>query len=133
VTLISFACSDNNSDNGSQATFRGTVQTSEFNMSSFDKTDDSTISDSHEAGKSDVYAAKVMNNGEVEKIGETETQTDDQGRYTIAVDMTAAQRIVIIAQNNGQTLRSFVAAGVENGKTYAMKPISAETSAETEV
>ena len=133
VTLISFACSDDNSDNGSQATFRGTVQTSEFNMSSFDKTGDTSISDSHQSGKSDVYAARVMNNGEVEKIDETETQTDDQGRYTIAVDMTAAQRIVIVAQNSGQTLRSFVAAGVENGKTYAMKPISAETSAETDI
>jgi hypothetical protein len=133
LLLFNVACSDSNSDSRSEATIRGSVEQSSLSQSMTDKSGTSEVMNSHEATKSDVYAARVTESGETQKIEDSETQTDDQGRFTLTVDMAAAQRVIIVAERNGQTLRGFVDTSVENGMSYSMKPLNVESSVETEV
>lgn len=132
LLLFNVACSDSNSDSRNEATIRGSVEQSSFSGSMTDKSgqnDHTTFQDT----KSDVYAARVTESGDTQKIEGSETQTDDQGRFTLNVDMAAAQRVIIIAENSGQQLRGFVDASVKNGMSYSMKPINVESTAETNV
>lgn len=133
IALFAMACSDNNSDNRNEAVIRGTVQFNQVSSSDVDSKEHTGSYISNQETKSDVYAARVREDGEVEKIEETQTQTDDQGRFEIAVDVKAAQRVIIVAENSGQRLYGFVDKGVENGKRYTMKPINAESNAESQV
>lgn len=133
IVLFTLACSDNNSDNRNEAVIRGSVQFDQVSSSASDSKEHTNDFISNEETKSDVYAARVRDDGEIEKIEQTQTQTDDQGRFEIAVDVEAAQRVVIVAENSGQRLYGFIGKGVENGKRYSMKPINAESNAEAHV
>jgi predicted HicB family RNase H-like nuclease len=132
LLLFNVACSDSNSDSQNETTIRGSVEQSNFSGSMTSKSgqhDHTTLQET----KSDVYAARVTESGDTQKIEGSETQTDDQGRYTLTVDMDAAQRVVIIAENSGQQLRGFVDASIKNGISYSMKPINVESTAEANV
>lgn len=133
IALFAMACSDSNSDNRNEAVIRGSVQFNQVSSSDMEQKEHTGNYISNQETKSDVYAARVREDGEVEKIEETQTQTDDQGRFEIAVDIEAAQRVIIVAENAGQRLYGFVGKGVENGKRYTMKPINAESNAESHV
>lgn len=132
LLLINVACSDSNTDSRNETTIRGSVEQSSFSGSMTDKSGQNGQTTFQET-KSDVYAARVTESGETQKIEDSETQTDDQGRFTLNVDMAAAQRVVIVAENSGQQLRGFVDASIENGMSYNMKPIDLESTIESDV
>lgn len=84
-----------------------------------------------------VTAARVTFAGELEPIGETETVTGAEGRFTLEIENEAftetADRIVIVAENNGETAKTFVSGQLESGGRVEVHPITFESSAEAEV
>lgn len=84
-----------------------------------------------------VTAAHVTSNGEIEPIGNAETETDAEGRFTLEIDADevteTSDRLVIMAESNGKTAKTFVTAEVESGTTAEVQPISFESSAETDI
>lgn len=134
LLLFNVACSDSNSDSRSEATIRGSVEQGSFSGSMADKSGPNDSTTFEEIEKSEVYAARIPENGEPQRIEGSETQTDNQGRFTLNIDMDAAQRVLIIVNNsNGQQLRGFVDSSVRNGMSYSMKPINIESTVEADV
>ena len=80
-----------------------------------------------------VIAARVTSNGSFEAISETETEVSTSGEFTLEVDASAADRIAVIAETGGGTLKGYVAANIENGQSYTIKPVDVESTAETRV
>ncbi|MDX1641939.1 MAG: hypothetical protein R3220_09600 [Balneolaceae bacterium] len=132
LILFSFAaCSDDNStgSNGetpeSHATINGTVQ-DEFSKStanSMAKVPDNTV----------VTAATISSSGSLEMKEETETEVEASGDFSLDVDASTAEEIVVVAEGNGSKLKGFISAEVENENSYTIKPLDVESSAETDV
>ncbi len=124
------ACSDDNStgpnnNNGSEATINGSVE-DQFSKSSPDaaaKDLEGTV----------VTAAKVTSSGSLEMMEETETNVNASGEFSLNVDASTAEEIVVVAENEGSRLKGFISAEIENGSSYNLKPINVESSAETDV
>lgn len=125
------ACSDDNSignggeDPGSQATINGTVE-DEFSKSTANaraKVPENTV----------VMAATVSSNGSLEMMENTETEVETSGDFTLEVDASTAEEIVVVAESNGERLKGYISAEVENGNSYTIKPLDVESSAETDV
>lgn len=125
------ACSDDNStgnegeDPGSQATINGTVE-DEFSKSTANaraKVPDNTV----------VTAATVNSSGSIELMENTETEVETSGDFSLEVDASTAEEIVVVAESNGEQLKGFISAEVENDNSYTIKPLDVESSAETDV
>jgi hypothetical protein len=132
IVLLSFmifsACSDNGTtgvDDETGAVINGSVENGAEQSKSMNN------ATSAEAGT--VWAARITSEGSFEKIGDTETEVDASGNFSLTVDANAANEIAIIAETGGQELKGFISAQIENGQSYTLKPINAESSAETEV
>lgn len=80
-----------------------------------------------------VTAARVNSSGSLETISEAEAETDASGEFALAVDMNAAEHIVLVAETETEELKGFLSAEVENGSSYTLKPINVESSAESEI
>lgn len=80
-----------------------------------------------------VAAARVTSSGTIETIGETETETNASGEFSLDVDTDVANHIVITAQTEAGELKGHLSAAVQNGQSYTLKPINTESSAEAEV
>lgn len=130
--LLSFtACSDDNStgnDGGetpeSQATINGQVE------DEFAKT--SSASKAKVEGAV-VTAATISSNGSVQMMDDTETEVQSSGEFTLELDASAAEDVVVVAEHEGEQLKGYISAEVENGSSYTIKPINVESSAETDV
>lgn len=123
------ACSDDSTtgsgDETSSATINGAVE-DEFAKSSSDakaKAVENTV----------VTAARISSNGSLELLEETETDVNASGDFTLEVDATVAEEIVIVADNEGDRLTGYISSEIENESTYTVKPIDTEYSAETDV
>lgn len=125
------ACSDDNStgnegeDPGSQATINGTVE-DEFSKSTANaraKVPENTV----------VMAATVDASGSLDVKENTETEVETSGDFTLEVDASTAEEIVVIAESNGEQLKGYISAEVENDNSYTIKPLDVESSAETDV
>ncbi|NBC02770.1 MAG: hypothetical protein GVY20_03600 [Bacteroidetes bacterium] len=134
LALFNFtACSDDNSTgsdyNGetpeSQATINGQVEDDFAKSSSTAKTKDiqGTV----------VTAATISSGGSVEMMEDTETEVESSGEFTLEFDAGTAEDVVVVAENEGEELKGFISAGVENGSSYTIKPLDLESSAETDV
>lgn len=80
-----------------------------------------------------VTAAKVTSNGSFETIGDAETDVNASGEFTLDVDASGSEEIVVVAENESEKLMGYVATKVENGSSYIVKPLNVKSSAETEV
>ena len=80
-----------------------------------------------------VMAARVASNGSIEAISETETEVNASGQFTLEVDASTADRIAVIAETGGGTMKGYVSANVENGQSYTIKPVNVESTAETRI
>ncbi|MCR9132015.1 MAG: hypothetical protein NXI08_05565 [bacterium] len=80
-----------------------------------------------------VSAAYITANGSVETISDTETNVDASGNFELQVDAEAYQNIIVEAKSDTETTMGFVSGSVENGSEYTIKPIDAESKAETMV
>jgi hypothetical protein len=134
VILLSFtiitACSDNGTtgvdDEDEQgAVINGSVE----NGASQEK----SMNAETEVEGTTVWAARITSEGSFEAISDTETEADASGDFSLTVDANTANQIAIIAEHGGQELKGFISAQIENGQSYTLKPINAESSAETEV
>jgi hypothetical protein len=130
--LLSFtACSDDNSTGNdgdetpeSQATIKGQVE------DEFAKT--SSASKAKVEGAV-VTAATVSSSGSIEMMEATETEVQSSGEFTLELDASAAEDVVVVAEHEGEQLMGYISAEVENGSSYTIKPIDVESSAETDV
>lgn len=124
------ACSDdsstgNNGETESQATINGTVE-DQFSKSASKaraKVPENTV----------ITAATVNSNGSLDIKEETETEVETSGEFSLDVDASTAEEIVVVAESNGEQLKGFISAEVENGSSYTVKPVNIESSAETDV
>lgn len=129
IFMIVFnACSDNSTSVGTdeeKATINGSVTESSAGGESLtaNKTGSAYV----------VSAAKISSNGSIETIENTETEVDGDGRFTLAVDAETASYIVVVAENSSGRLMGYTAARVENNQAYTIKPLNAESTAETMV
>lgn len=80
-----------------------------------------------------VSAAHVTSNGSFEIIEDTQTETDASGKFKLEIDAEAANNIAVVAQKEGKEFKGFLTSEVKNGKTYTMKTLNTESSAEAEV
>jgi hypothetical protein len=126
--LVFNACSDNSTGVGTDeetATINGSVA------------ENSAGGESLTAAKAGtayvVSAARISSNGSIETIEGTETEVDGDGRFTLAVDAETASYIVVVAENSSGSLMGYTAARVENNQSYTIKPLNAESTAETMV
>lgn len=133
LALIGVGCNDSSTGVGNEdqepATVEGQV--------------DDTGSDSNKAAKMKsvegavVTAARVTSEGELQSIGGAEAQTNAQGEFSLDIAAEAlannSDRIVVVAENSGQSAKTFVTSEVRSGSTVEVQPISFESSAETEV
>lgn len=130
LVLFNFtACSDDNStgNNGnteSRATINGQVE------DEFAKT--SSASSAKVEGAV-VTAATISSNGSVQLMEDTETEVESSGEFTLELDANTAEEVVVVAEHEGEQLRGYISAEVENGSSYTIKPIDVESSAETDV
>lgn len=133
LTLFNLtACSDDNSTGsnndgetpGSQATINGQVE-DEFAKSPSTKAKDieGTV----------VTAATISSNGSIEMMEDTETEVESSGEFTLELDASTAEEVVVVAENEGEQLMGYISAEVENGSSYTIKPVDVESSAETGV
>lgn len=122
------SCSDNGTGvdtNGSAATINGSVESesSQSKLAAGETATEGTV----------VTAARVTSNGSIETIQGTETEVDASGRFSLEVDASAVNHVVIVAESSAGETKSFISAEIENGQSYTVKPINAETTAETYV
>lgn len=87
---------------------------------------------SNHAGRT-VSAAQITSNGSVEVIEGTETETDASGNFSVEVDAAAANHIAVVAEGAAGQTTAFVAAEMENNNSYTVKPLNAESTAETSI
>lgn len=84
-----------------------------------------------------VTAALVTSSGELETIGNAEAETDAEGYFTLEIDGNAiagaANRVVIVAESNGETAKAFVTAQLEGGSRAEVQPITFESTSEASV
>lgn len=80
-----------------------------------------------------VTAARVTSEGSFETLEGTKTETDASGNFTLNVDAESYQHIVVVAEKEGQQWSGFLTSNVKNGSSYTLKPLNAESSAETTV
>lgn len=119
--VLGLNCSDDNTSSSSSdnATISGQVESSKSKTTS--------------AQNTVVTAAYVTANGNVESISNTETEVDASGNFELQVDAEAYQNIVVEAKSGTESTMGFVGGSVENGSEYSIKPIDAESNAETMV
>jgi hypothetical protein len=119
--VLGLNCSDDNTSSSSSdyATISGQVESSKSKTTS--------------AQNTVVTAAYVTANGSVETISNTETEVDASGNFELQVDAEAYQNIVVEAKSGTESTMGFVGGSVENGSEYSIKPIDAESNAETMV
>jgi hypothetical protein len=132
LTFLGLACSSSTGSNKSEAVIQGTFQGDVAPQSSVFQKSDGPAETQNFSGVT-VFAAQVTSNGSVQAISGTETTTNASGNYSIAVDMAAAHRVVIVAQRGSQKWMGHLSSKVENGKNYTLKPINVESTAEAEV
>lgn len=129
LTFIGVACSDSStSPDSDPATVEGQVEnTSSDSESAKYKSIEGAV----------VTAAQVTSSGELEALGTAEAETDADGEFTLEIDSevaaNTANSIVIVAESNGQTAKTFVTGQLESGSRVEVQPITYESSAETEV
>lgn len=130
--LLSFtACSDDNSTGNdgdetpeSQATINGQVEDEFAKISSASKA---------KVEGAVVTAATISSNGSVQMMDDTETEVQSSGEFTLELDASAAEDVVVVAEHEGEQLMGYISTEVENGSSYTIKPINVESSAETDV
>ena len=132
IAFLGVSCNDDSStgvDSGGAATFEGKVENTSAQKS--------TASSSSTVEGAVVTAAHVNTDGSLETISSNQVQTNAEGEYSLSVDVSAAaetsNRIIIVAESEGQSAKAFVASNVENGNTFTVQPISFESSAEADV
>lgn len=136
LCVLGVACDDSSTggmENPDKATFNGKVENTGSQQSEANKDADevSTVEGAV------VTAAQVTASGQLETIGNAQAETNAQGEYTLEVDVSAvtdaANRIVIVAEAEGESAKAFVTGNVQNGSSFTVQPISFESSAEAEV
>lgn len=131
IAFLGLACSSSTDSNSSEAIIRGTFQGDAGPQGSVFKGEGPA--ETQNISGVTVFAAQVTSNGSIQAISGTETTTNATGNFTVAVDMSAAQHVVIVAQQANKKWMGFLSKSVENGKEYTLKPINIESSAEAEV
>lgn len=122
IAIVGFGCSTNSTDDDT-ATIKGSVQ---------EQTSQQKLSNSNVEGAI-VTAARVTADGSIEVIDGAETETNASGEFSLDVDIESAQNIIIMAEKGETTWTGYLSVHVENGGSYTLKPLSAESSAETDV
>lgn len=122
IAIVGVGCSINSSDSDT-ATINGSVQ----EQSSQQKASNYGVEGAV------VTAAQVTSQGSIEAIDGVETETNASGEFSLDVDVESAQHIVIMAKKEGKTWRGYLSGHVKNGTNHTLKPLSSESSAETEV
>lgn len=122
IASLSLNCNDSGSSSSTDsATIQGRV----------DDNNNGKISGTSDV--STVTAAYINAQGSVEAIEGTEVETDASGNFELAVNADMHQNIIVKAQSETQASYGYVSGTVENGNSYTVKPINAESSAETKV
>lgn len=80
-----------------------------------------------------VTAAEITSTGTFRTIPGTQTTTNASGEFTLTVDVSSAQHIVVLVQSAGQQWVGHVSGEVRNGRTYVMKAVNTESTVEAEV
>lgn len=132
LSLIGVACGDSSTGSGpsngtESASVEGRVDnTSSGSQKTLAKVEGATVT-----------AARVTSSGELEPLGNAETETSAEGEFTLEIDgdvvAESANRVVVIAEKNGQQAKAYVTAKVESGSTVEVQPITFESSSETSV
>lgn len=80
-----------------------------------------------------VTAARVSSDGSIQTIEGTETQASSSGQFTLEVDVSMSDHIVVMAENGSTELMGFISTEIENNQSYILKPLDSESTAETKV
>ena len=123
-----FSCSDNGTgvnSNDQKVTIHGSVAD--------EATQSKQLAEKNNHAGNLVSAARITSNGSLEIIEGTETETDASGDFTVEVDASAANHIVVVAESSVGETSAFVATELENDNSYTVKPLNAESTAETAV
>jgi hypothetical protein len=119
ISALGFACSDSGNDSsGETATIEGQVSQS----------NEKAVS-----ANSVVTAAYINAAGSIEPIEGTDVNTSASGSFELEVDAESYQNIVVMTEGEAESTYGFVSGELQNGSTYTIKPINAESSAETMV
>lgn len=132
LSLIGFACNDSSTGPGSDsdpAMAKGKVEDNgSQKTASLQKSDVEGIV---------VTAATVNADGSLQTISGAEAETNAEGRFSLNVDVEAiansANRVVVMAERNGETVKAFVSQELRSGVETTIQPLTFESSAEANV
>lgn len=131
LTLLGFACDNSSTGPGENelAMVNGKVENNESN-----KADASKAADIEGVI---VTAATLNADGSLETISGAEAETDADGEFTLEIDVeavsNATNRVVVTAEQNGETIKAFVSQELQSGGEATVQPLTFESTAETEV
>lgn len=132
LSLFSFGCSDSSTGPGSgsdsnPATVNGRVDDNGSNKS-LQKADVEGLV---------VTAATIDANGNLQTVSGAETETNAEGEFALQIDAeaisNAASRVVVMTEQNGQTIKAFVSQELSSGSEVTVQPLTFESSAEANV
>lgn len=80
-----------------------------------------------------VMAGTVNSDGSISMIEGSETEVSADGSFSMEVNVETANHIVVIAESSSAEFKGFISSELENNQNYTLKPLNAESTAETEV
>jgi hypothetical protein len=128
--FFTISCCDNGSGNNSSAVVNGRVE-GDQNAKTVQKSTYGASTESVEAAT--VTAATVSADGTMTTISNVETETNAQGEFSLEISEDVSGDIVVMAEKSGTTWKGYVYSGVESGGETNMKPITTESTVETDI
>lgn len=131
ISVIGVACGDSTTgSHPDSATVNGRVDNTSSNSSS-EKVQQKSLEGAI------VTAARVSSSGQLQSIGNAETETNAEGEFSLQINgdavANAGNQIVIVAEKNGQKAKAFLTEELESGSSVQVQPITFESSAEASV
>ncbi|HEX6982265.1 MAG TPA: hypothetical protein VF181_05850 [Balneolaceae bacterium] len=134
LTVVGFACSD--SSTGSNAAEPATVNGRVENNEGAQKGSSSAYKAPAVEGAV-ITAAQVTADGSLNIIEGAETQANAEGEFSLKISAeavsNASQKIIIMAEKEGQQWKGYVYGELESGSSINLRPVNAETSGEASV
>lgn len=135
IVALGMACDNSSgSEDGEPAMIEGRVENT--SSSSSDTTDSAQTRFKTVEGAA-VTVTRIQADGSLETISDSATVTDAEGEFTLAVSANAvsngSNQFIVMAENEGETAKTFVTSEVESGVTVLVQPITYESSAEADV
>jgi hypothetical protein len=118
--LLTSACSDSSTDAGTSdtAVIQGSVQPSSSQQSEGIKNEQPVV----------VSAARITSDGSFETLSGTSVEADADLRFTLEVDVSANEKFAVVAETDGEVRKAVIPSGVENGDSYTLMPLTAEST-----